>query len=144
MTFIKQGFRVSVVSDVRERVQDLWSPLHLMLRRSSLVKCISVLHGTCLQCVEFFLRSCTLSRTSDTTDTRNPCLIKVILLACSTYIDIFLFINSLLTYYPLHSILPVNIVLCSNSLFKLTSIIKMYTFESLLLKHYNINMKHPR
>jgi hypothetical protein len=25
-----------------------------MLRRSSLVECVSVLHGTCLQCVEFF------------------------------------------------------------------------------------------
>ena len=43
-------------------------------------------------------RSRTLSRTSDTTDTRNPCLIKVILLACSIYIDIFKFINFLLTY----------------------------------------------
>jgi hypothetical protein len=52
MTFIKHGFRVSVVSDVRERVRDLGSPLHLMLRRSSLVECVSVLHGTCLQCVE--------------------------------------------------------------------------------------------
>jgi hypothetical protein len=30
-----------------------------------------------------------LSRTSDTTETRNPCVIKVILLACFTYIDIF-------------------------------------------------------
>jgi hypothetical protein len=43
-------------------------------------------------------KSCTLSRTSDTTETRNPCVIKVILLACSTYIDIFKFIKSLLTY----------------------------------------------
>ena len=33
----------------------------------------------------------TLSRTSDITETRNPCVIKVILLACSTYIDIFKF-----------------------------------------------------
>jgi hypothetical protein len=31
----------------------------------------------------------TLSRTSDTTETRNPCVIQVILLACFTYIDIF-------------------------------------------------------
>ena len=31
----------------------------------------------------------TLSRTSDTTETRIPCVIKVILLACFTYIDIF-------------------------------------------------------
>jgi hypothetical protein len=34
-------------------------------------------------------KSRTLSRTSDTTQTRNPCVIKVILLACFTYIDIF-------------------------------------------------------
>jgi hypothetical protein len=33
------------------------------------------------------LMSRTLSRTSDTTETRNPCVIKVILLACFTYID---------------------------------------------------------
>ena len=54
MTFITHGFRVSVVSDVRERVRDLGSPLRFMLRRSSLVECISVLHGTCLQCAIFF------------------------------------------------------------------------------------------
>jgi len=36
MTFITHGFRVSVVSDVRERVRDLVSPLRFMLRRSSL------------------------------------------------------------------------------------------------------------
>jgi hypothetical protein len=35
------------------------------------------------------LKSRTLSRTSDTTETRNPCVIKVIVLACFTYIDIF-------------------------------------------------------
>ena len=46
MTFITHGFRVSVVSDVRERVQDLRSPLRFMLRRSSSVECVSVLHGT--------------------------------------------------------------------------------------------------
>ena len=34
-------------------------------------------------------KSRNLSRTSDTTETRNPCVIKVILLACFTYIDIF-------------------------------------------------------
>ena len=39
----------------------------------------------------------------------------------------------------LQNILPVNIVLCSSSIFQLTSIIKMYTFESLLLKHYKIS-----
>ena len=52
MTFIAHGFRVSVVSDVRERVRDLVSPLRFMLRRSSLVECVSVLHGMCLQCAE--------------------------------------------------------------------------------------------
>jgi hypothetical protein len=52
MTFITHGFRVSVVSDVRERVRDLVSPLRFMLRRSSLVECVSVLHGTYLQCAE--------------------------------------------------------------------------------------------
>ena len=36
-------------------------------------------------------KSRTLSRTSDITETRNPCVIKVILLASSTYIDIFKF-----------------------------------------------------
>ena len=39
MTFITHGFRVSVESDVR----DLGSPLRFMLRRSSLVECVSVL-----------------------------------------------------------------------------------------------------
>ena len=43
-----------VVSDVRGRVRDLGSPLRFMLRRSSLVECVSVLHGMCLQCAEFF------------------------------------------------------------------------------------------
>jgi hypothetical protein len=55
MTFITHGFRVSVVSDVGERVRDLGSHLRFMLRRSSLVECVSVLHGMCLQCVNFFL-----------------------------------------------------------------------------------------
>ena len=54
MTFITHGFRVSVVSDERERVRDLGSPLCFMLRRSSLIECVSVLHGTCLQCADFF------------------------------------------------------------------------------------------
>ena len=57
MTFITHGFRVSVVSDVRERVRDLGSPLRFMLRRSSLVECVSVLHVTCLQCTYFFYSS---------------------------------------------------------------------------------------
>jgi hypothetical protein len=46
MTFVTHGFRASVVSNVRERVRDLGSPLRFMLRRSSLVECDSVLHGT--------------------------------------------------------------------------------------------------
>ena len=57
MTFITHGFRISVVSDVRERVRDLGSPLRFMLRKSSLVECVSVLNGTCLQCVDFFFIS---------------------------------------------------------------------------------------
>jgi hypothetical protein len=52
MTYLTHGFRVSLVSDARERVRDLASPLCFMLRRSSLVECVSVLHGTCLQCAE--------------------------------------------------------------------------------------------
>ena len=44
MTFITHGFWVSVVSDVRERVQDFGSPLRFMLRRSSIEECVSVLH----------------------------------------------------------------------------------------------------
>ena len=55
ITLITHGFRISVVSDVRERLRDLGSPLRFMLRRSSLVECVSELYGTCLQCVECFL-----------------------------------------------------------------------------------------
>jgi hypothetical protein len=54
MTFITHMFRISVVSYVRDRVRDLGSPLRFMLRKSSLVECVSVLHGTCLQCAEIF------------------------------------------------------------------------------------------
>jgi hypothetical protein len=54
MTFMTHGFRVSVVSDVRESVRDLGSPLPFILRRYSLVERVSVLHGTCLQCAELF------------------------------------------------------------------------------------------
>jgi hypothetical protein len=52
MTFITIGFRVSVVSDVRERVRNLASPLRFVLRSSWLVESVSVLHGTCLQWAE--------------------------------------------------------------------------------------------
>ena len=55
MTFITHMFRVSVVSDVQERVRDVVSPLTFMLR-SLLVECVSVLHGTCLQCAEKNIR----------------------------------------------------------------------------------------
>ena len=55
MTFITHGFRVSVVSDVRERVRDLVSPLRFMLKRSSLVDRASVPHGTCIQCAEKYI-----------------------------------------------------------------------------------------
>ena len=34
------------------RAREGTRPLCFMLRRSSLVECVSVLHGTCLQCVE--------------------------------------------------------------------------------------------
>jgi hypothetical protein len=42
MTFIAHGFRISVVSDVRERVRDIGSPLRFILRRTSLVECVNV------------------------------------------------------------------------------------------------------
>ena len=51
---VSMSEEVSLVSDVRERVRDLGSTLRCMLRRSSSVECVSVLHGTCLQCAEFF------------------------------------------------------------------------------------------
>jgi hypothetical protein len=38
-------------------VRDLVSPLRFMLRRSSLVECVSVLHGTCLHEVKLCLIS---------------------------------------------------------------------------------------
>jgi hypothetical protein len=54
MTFFTHGFWVSVVLDVRERVQDLGAHFRFMLRRASFVEYVSVLHGTCLQCAEIF------------------------------------------------------------------------------------------
>ena len=67
------------------------------------VPCSTLTHSTNedllnIKRAKVILKSRTLSRTSDTTETRNPCVIKVILLACFTYIDIFLFIKYLLTY----------------------------------------------
>ena len=54
MTFITHGF--SGIGRTKEGTR-LGSPLLFMLRRCSLVECVSVLHGTCLQSVEFlFIR----------------------------------------------------------------------------------------
>ena len=61
-------FWVSVVSEVRERVLDLGSHFHSMLWRSSLVECVSVLHGTWVKCAElFFIRQYV-----------QPCLSKIL------------------------------------------------------------------
>jgi hypothetical protein len=49
MTYYTQ---VSGFSGVRRTKEG--SPLHFMLRRSSLVECVSVLHGTCLQSIKIF------------------------------------------------------------------------------------------
>jgi hypothetical protein len=49
MIFITHGFRVSVVSDVRERVRDFRITFALNAKKSSLVECVGVLHGACLQ-----------------------------------------------------------------------------------------------
>jgi hypothetical protein len=66
MTFITHGFRVSVVSDVRERVRDFRITFALYVKKIFIIWA------------------------SDTTETRNPCVIKVMLLkACFNYIDIF-------------------------------------------------------
>jgi hypothetical protein len=43
--FLPCQYLISVVSDVRERLRDLGSPLRFMLRRSSLVECVSELYG---------------------------------------------------------------------------------------------------
>ena len=50
MTFITHRFRVSVVSDVWERVQDFMITFALYVKKIF----VSVLHGTCLQCVKIF------------------------------------------------------------------------------------------
>ena len=51
MTFITPGFQWY------RTYKTSGSPLRFMLRRSSLVECVSVLHGTCLQSVDFiFIR----------------------------------------------------------------------------------------
>ena len=61
LTFITHGFRVSVVSDVRDLrgYETSGSPLRFMLRRSSLVECVSVIHGTCVYKASIcFIRPC--------------------------------------------------------------------------------------
>ena len=68
--------------------------LHILLHKKKFcVPCNTLTHSTDEDLLNIKrkgdLKSCTLSRTSDTTETRNPCVIKVILLACFTYIDIF-------------------------------------------------------
>jgi hypothetical protein len=51
MTFITHGFRVSMVSDVR----DFRITFAFMLRRSSFVECVKcVTRNRCLQSVDFF------------------------------------------------------------------------------------------
>jgi hypothetical protein len=51
-------------------------------------------------------KSRTLSRTSDTTETRNPIVINVILLACFTYIAIFKF-------YQISSVILTRFFFCA-------------------------------
>jgi hypothetical protein len=54
MTFITHGFRVSVVSDVPERVRDFRITFALYFKKI-FISCVSVLHGNrCLQRVDFF------------------------------------------------------------------------------------------
>ena len=52
MTFITFGFQW--YRTYERGYETSGSPLRFMLRRSSLVECVSVLHGTCLQSVDFF------------------------------------------------------------------------------------------
>ena len=52
MTFFTHGSRFQWYRTYERGYTTSGSHLHIMLRRSSLVKCVSVLHGTCLQSVE--------------------------------------------------------------------------------------------
>ena len=54
------------------------------------VPCNTLTHSTNEDLFNIKRKGDPKSRTSDTTETRNPCVIKVILLACFTYILIFL------------------------------------------------------
>ena len=53
------------------------------------VPCSTLTHSTNEDLLSIKCKGDPKSRTSDTTETWNPCVIKVILLACFTYIDIF-------------------------------------------------------
>ena len=53
------------------------------------VPCKTLTHSTNEHLLNIKRKGDHKSRTFDTTETRNPCVIKVILLACFTYIDIF-------------------------------------------------------
>ena len=59
------------------------SPLRFMLRRSSVVECASVLHGTCLQSVEFFFIRQYVQ----------PCLSKKYTGQCILFYDLILLFN---------------------------------------------------
>ena len=50
MTFITHGFQWYRTYERGHETSG--SPLRFMLRRSSLIECVSVLHGTCLQSVK--------------------------------------------------------------------------------------------
>jgi hypothetical protein len=57
MTFITHGSGFQWYRTYERGCETSVSPLRFMLRRSSLVKCVSVLHGECLQSVEIvFIR----------------------------------------------------------------------------------------
>ena len=53
------------------------------------VLCNTLTHSTNEDLLNIKRKGDPKSRTSDTTETRNLCVIKVILLACFTYINIF-------------------------------------------------------
>ena len=60
MTFITHGFGFQWYWTYERGYATSGSPLRFMLRRSSLVECVSVLHGTCLKCVGcfFYVQPC--------------------------------------------------------------------------------------
>ena len=52
MTFLHTGSRFQWYRTYERGYKTSGSHLRFMLRRSSLVECVSVLHGTCIQSVE--------------------------------------------------------------------------------------------